>query len=161
MFLRKLSPVRSPLSWLVAAGAITLAVSPTVRKKAREWVFRGVTTVFGFTDQLHKQEAPLKPKMEMDEYDFDFRKWEEMADSMKAAEMKEENHTNMTNAALHTGANLHTEKTAGMNGAQTELEKKPFTPASTPDVKAQGPQTSRENNEQKTKQGNKQGNESS
>jgi hypothetical protein len=89
-----------------------------------------------------------------------------VAESMKAAGVKEENPIDMTNAALHTGANLHTEKTAGMNAAQTKLEKKPFTPASTsdsstPDLKAQGPQTSRENKEQKTKQGNKQGNESS
>jgi hypothetical protein len=161
MFLRRLSPIRSSFGLLVAAGAITLAVSPTARKKAREWMFRGMSAVLGFTDQLSKKEVPLKPKMEMDEHDFDFRKWEGMVNATTPADVEEKGSTSMTNATLHTGANLHTEKTAGMNAAQIKLNKQPFTPTSTPDLKAQGPQTARENNGKKRERSNTLGNESS
>jgi hypothetical protein len=151
MFLRRSWLIRSPLGLLVTAGAVTLAVSPTARKKARDWMFKGVSAVLEFTDQWQKKEAPLKPKMEKDEYDFDFRKWEEMIDPIKAAGMKEENPIHGTNA------DMYTEKTTGTGPVEMRSETKPLTA----DLKAPGRQTPRRNTRQKTEQGNTLGSEPS
>ncbi len=45
-------PIKNPIGWGIAAGAILLASSPKVRRKVREYVVKGVSTTIGLTNKV-------------------------------------------------------------------------------------------------------------
>jgi hypothetical protein len=45
-------PIKNPIGWGIAAGAILLVSSPKVRRKVREYVVKGVSTTMGLTNKV-------------------------------------------------------------------------------------------------------------
>jgi hypothetical protein len=70
---KKAHPAESPVGWLIAAGIVALASSPTVRKTVRKAVVKGTAYVMDAAERIQSKWVREEKPSEATVYPFDFR----------------------------------------------------------------------------------------
>lgn len=72
MKFKKILPTGSPLGWILTAGVVAIAASPTTRKKLRQWAVKGTSAFLTLSDQVKGKVDQFKKtdKQEIDQFDF-------------------------------------------------------------------------------------------
>jgi hypothetical protein len=76
MNFKKVMPTSSPWGWMLAAGVIAIAASPTVRKKVRQLAVKGTAAVLDIADLIRNQVNRTNKSSQKEAFEFDFSKWE-------------------------------------------------------------------------------------